>query len=102
MIQQDELTRHAVCLGMTGSGKTGLCVGLLEDVARARVPILAVDPKGDLANLALVFPELTQDAFAPWTSEPERLARLWVGQRATGRDRGLRRAGGGAGVDAGQ
>jgi hypothetical protein len=44
---------------MTGSGKTG------------------VDPKGDLANLALVFPELTHEAFAPWTSEPERLARLW-------------------------
>jgi hypothetical protein len=48
-----ELTRHAVCVGMTGSGKTGLCVGLLESLAMQGVPVLALDPKGDLANLAL-------------------------------------------------
>jgi hypothetical protein len=70
MLTPASLTRHAVCLGMTGSGKTGLCIGLLEDLAAQGVPILAIDPKGDLANLALVFPELTPEAFAPWTSGP--------------------------------
>ncbi|MCB9680951.1 MAG: DUF853 family protein [Alphaproteobacteria bacterium] len=62
----DRLTTHAVCLGMTGSGKTGLCISLLEEVALAGVPVLAIDPKGDLANLALAFPELRAEDFAPW------------------------------------
>ena len=63
------LTRHAVCLGMTGSGKTGLCVGELEALAAAGVPILAIDPKGDLANLSLVLPDLTPASFAPWAAD---------------------------------
>jgi hypothetical protein len=71
MIRRSDLTRHAVCLGMTGSGKTGLCIGLLEDLAAQGVPILAIDPKGDLANLALVFRELTPASFAPWTASPD-------------------------------
>ena len=54
----DQLTRHAVCVGMTGSGKTGLCVTLLESLAAAGIPLLIIDPKGDLANLALVFARL--------------------------------------------
>ena len=56
-IKADALTTHGVCVGMTGSGKTGLCVGLLEEAAGAGVPIIAIDPKGDLTNLALVDPE---------------------------------------------
>ena len=52
------LVTHAVCVGMTGSGKTGLCLGLLEEAAMDGVPALIVDPKGDLANLLLTFPEL--------------------------------------------
>ncbi len=60
------LTTHAVCLGMTGSGKTGLCVTLLEEAARAGVPVLAIDPKGDLANLALSWPDLPAERFAEW------------------------------------
>ena len=59
------LTRHAVCLGATGSGKTGLCIGLLESLAMRGVPILAVDPKGDLTNLALAGP-LEVARLAPW------------------------------------
>ena len=47
---------HAVCVGMTGSGKTGLCVGLLEEAAIDRIPAIVIDPKGDLANLLLTFP----------------------------------------------
>jgi hypothetical protein len=72
-----QLNRHAICLGMTGSGKTGLCVGILEDVARANVPILAVDPKGDLANLALVLPDLDAASFGPWVNDPEARAAAW-------------------------
>jgi len=56
-IDANALTTHGVCVGMTGSGKTGLCVGLLEEVANAGVPIIAIDPKGDLTNLALLDPD---------------------------------------------
>ncbi len=65
-LDPDRLRTHGVVVGMTGSGKTGLCVVLLEELVRAQVPILAIDPKGDLANLALLFPSLSAEAFAPW------------------------------------
>jgi hypothetical protein len=68
------LTRHGVCIGMTGSGKTGLCLALLESIADQGVPILAIDPKGDVSNLALVFDALSPERFAPWL-EPGRSAR---------------------------
>ncbi|MBX3051701.1 MAG: DUF87 domain-containing protein [Caldilineaceae bacterium] len=61
-----DLTTHAVCVGMTGSGKTGLCIGLLEEAAIDKVPALIVDPKGDLTNLLLQFPDLLPDDFRPW------------------------------------
>ena len=60
------LTTHAVILGMTGSGKTGLGVILLEEVLLQGVPVLILDPKGDIANLLLNFPGLRADDFAPW------------------------------------
>ncbi|MHC5011811.1 MAG: ATP-binding protein, partial [Planctomycetota bacterium] len=69
-----DLTTHAVCVGMTGSGKTGLCLGLLEEAAIDRVPAIAIDPKGDLGNLLLTFPRLHADDFRPWV-EPEAAAR---------------------------
>src|SRR5262245_61946002 len=53
-----DLTTHAVCAGMTGSGKTGLCISLLEEAALDGIPAIAIDPKGDLGNLALLFPQL--------------------------------------------
>lgn len=53
----ESLTTHGVCVGMTGSGKTGLCVSLIEEVAGAGVPVIAIDPKGDLTNLALTEPD---------------------------------------------
>jgi len=52
-----DLTTHAVCVGMTGSGKTGLCVGLLEEAAIDQIPAIIIDPKGDMGNLFLHFPE---------------------------------------------
>ncbi len=61
-----DLTTHAVCVGMTGSGKTGLCVGLLEEAAVDNVPTLIIDPKGDMTNLLLQFPELRPQDFEPW------------------------------------
>src|SRR4029079_8022753 len=66
-----DLTTHAVCVGMTGSGKTGLCLSLLEEAAIDGVPILAIDPKGDIANLALQFPQLRGEDFLPWIDEGE-------------------------------
>lgn len=61
-----DLTTHAVCVGMTGSGKTGLCVSLLEEAAIDGIPVIAIDPKGDLGNLMLTFPELAASDFEPW------------------------------------
>ncbi len=61
-----DLVTHGVCIGMTGSGKTGLCVALLEECALAGIPVLAIDPKGDLTNLKLAFPELRGQDFAPF------------------------------------
>ncbi len=66
-----DLTTHGVCVGMTGSGKTGLCIGLLEEAAIDGIPALAIDPKGDLANLALTFPSLAPADFLPWVDEEE-------------------------------
>ncbi len=66
-----DLTTHGVCVGMTGSGKTGLCIGLLEEAAIDGIPALAIDPKGDLANLALTFPSLSPADFLPWVDPDE-------------------------------
>ncbi|HBP89062.1 MAG TPA: ATP-binding protein, partial [Nitrospiraceae bacterium] len=61
-----DLVTHAVCVGMTGSGKTGLCIGLLEEAAIDNVPAIIIDPKGDIANLLLTFPDLRGSDFLPW------------------------------------
>lgn len=66
-----DLVTHAVCVGMTGSGKTGLCIGLLEEAAIDGIPAIAIDPKGDLGNLLLTFPELRPEEFAPWINEDD-------------------------------
>ena len=66
-----DLTTHAVCIGMTGSGKTGLCLSLLEEAALDGIPAIAIDPKGDIANLALTFPELSPSDFEPWVDAGE-------------------------------
>jgi ElaB/YqjD/DUF883 family membrane-anchored ribosome-binding protein len=61
-----DLTTHAICVGMTGSGKTGLCIGLLEEAALDKVPTIMIDPKGDITNLLLQFPELRPEDFHDW------------------------------------
>jgi hypothetical protein len=70
LLDARRLTTHAVCVGMTGSGKTGLLVDLIEEAALDGIPAIVVDPKGDLANLLLTFPELAPDDFRPWL-DPE-------------------------------
>ena len=71
MYDSRDLLTHAVCIGMTGSGKTGLCIGLLEEALIDGIPAIIIDPKGDLSNLALTFPALSGEAFAPWVNEDE-------------------------------
>jgi hypothetical protein len=66
MYDSRDLTTHAICIGMTGSGKTGLCVGLLEEAAIDGVPAIIIDPKGDITNRLLMFPDLAPADFLPW------------------------------------
>jgi uncharacterized protein DUF87 len=66
-----DLVTHAVCVGMTGSGKTGLCLAILEEAALDGIPAIIVDPKGDLGNLLLTFPELRGQDFQPWINPEE-------------------------------
>jgi len=71
MYDSRDLTTHAVCVGMTGSGKTGLCISLLEEAALDGIPALVIDPKGDISNLLLTFPGLTPAEFQPWIDPAE-------------------------------
>jgi hypothetical protein len=98
-----DLTTHGVIVGMTGSGKTGLGICLLEEALLQDIPVLVVDPKGDMGNLLLTFPDLAPDDFRPWINEteaeregksPDRLARdtarLWedgLARSGIGKDR---------------
>jgi len=71
LYESKDLLTHAVCVGMTGSGKTGLCIGLIEEAAIDGIPAIIVDPKGDLGNLLLTFPELRPSDFQPWVNREE-------------------------------
>jgi hypothetical protein len=66
-----DLVTHGVVLGMTGSGKTGLCLALLEEAAMDNIPAIVIDPKGDISNLLLTFPELRSEDFRPWINEDD-------------------------------
>src|SRR5213082_2054388 len=66
-----DLVTHAVCVGMTGSGKTGLCLAMLEEAAIDNIPAIVIDPKGDLSNLLLTFPQLRPEDFRPWINEDD-------------------------------
>jgi hypothetical protein len=71
LYESRDLVTHAVCVGMTGSGKTGLCLSLLEEAAMDGIPALIIDPKGDLGNLLLTFPSLAARDFRPWINEDD-------------------------------
>jgi hypothetical protein len=66
-----DLVTHGVVLGMTGSGKTGLCLALLEEAAMDNIPAIIIDPKGDISNLMLMFPDLDAKSFRPWINEDD-------------------------------
>lgn len=66
-----DLVTHGVVLGMTGSGKTGLCLALLEEAAMDNIPAIVIDPKGDISNLLLTFPDLDAKSFRPWINEDD-------------------------------
>ncbi|MGD8256107.1 MAG: DUF87 domain-containing protein [Desulfobacterales bacterium] len=68
-----DLNTHAVIIGMTGSGKTGLGIALLEEALIDNIPVIAIDPKGDLPNLLLNFPQLQPEDFRPWINEQDAL-----------------------------
>jgi hypothetical protein len=68
MYDSKDLVTHGVVLGMTGSGKTGLCLALLEEAAMDGVPLIAIDPKGDIGNALLTFPNLSAEEFKPWVN----------------------------------
>ncbi len=71
LLDSRHLVTHGVILGMTGSGKTGLAVSLLEEAALDNIPALVIDPKGDLSNLLLTFPQLAAGDFLPYVDAEE-------------------------------
>ncbi|NND75952.1 MAG: ATP-binding protein [Ilumatobacter sp.] len=70
-VATDKLTTHGVIVGMTGSGKTGLGVIVIEEALKSGLPVIAIDPKGDLTNLCLTFPDLAPADFRPWVDEAQ-------------------------------
>ena len=64
----DDLTTHAMVFGMTGSGKTGLCIDLIEEAIDEEIPLILIDPKGDLTNLDLIFPDFEPENYEKWVS----------------------------------
>ena len=70
-LDSSDLTTHGIVIGMTGSGKTGLSIGIIEELLKAKVPVIVIDPKGDMGNLALAFDRLAPEQFEPWVDKDD-------------------------------
>ncbi|NCB41369.1 MAG: DUF87 domain-containing protein [Clostridia bacterium] len=75
LYKSKDLTTHAVIIGMTGSGKTGLGIDILEEAIIDHIPVIAIDPKGDIGNLCLTFPDMTKESFIPWINSHDAQSR---------------------------
>ena len=75
LYKSKDLTTHAMIIGMTGSGKTGLGISLIEEAAIDNIPAIVIDPKGDMSNLCLAFPKLSKEEFKPWVDKGEALSK---------------------------
>src|SRR5688572_15463876 len=93
LYESKDLVTHAVCIGMTGSGKTGLGVTVIEEAALDNIPVLAIDPKGDLSNLLLTFPNLSAADFTPWVDERQAQAQQLTREAAAEQTAGKWRKG---------
>lgn len=71
LYKSKDLVTHGVCIGMTGSGKTGLCIDIIEEAAIDNIPTIAIDPKGDITNILLTFKNLSYEEFLPWINEDD-------------------------------
>ena len=71
LVKNKNLTTHAAIIGMTGSGKTGLGVGIIEEAVLDKIPSIIIDPKGDMGNLLLAFDDFNPKKFEPWVDEGE-------------------------------
>jgi polynucleotide 5'-kinase involved in rRNA processing len=69
LLKNKNFTTHAAIIGMTGSGKTGLGVGLIEEAAIDNIPSIIIDPKGDMGNLCLTDPDFNAQSFQPWVTD---------------------------------
>ena len=69
LLKNKNFTTHAAIIGMTGSGKTGLGIGLIEEAAIDNIPAIIIDPKGDMGNLCLTDPAFLSVSFEPWVAE---------------------------------
>ena len=71
LLDSSDLTTHGIVIGMTGSGKTGFSIGIIEELLKSKVPVIVIDPKGDMGNLALAFDRLAPEQFEPWVDRDE-------------------------------
>lgn len=71
LYKSQDFTTHAVIIGMTGSGKTGLGIGIIEEATLDKIPSIVIDPKGDMGNLLLAFPDLKPEDFEEWIDSDE-------------------------------
>ena len=96
LLKNKHFTTHAAIIGMTGSGKTGLGIGLIEEAAIDNIPAIIIDPKGDMGNLCLTAPDFSAQSFQPWVEDEahskEQDVNIYAKKIATMWKRGIEKA----------